>query len=158
MRSFLPGVSIRLLSEDIYEANSLFNKAVADSDDSFVAMNTAFANNGIAIEVVDKVVLDKPIMLQYIGSDEDYSVRNLFTFGKFSEATIIEKFDSVESAKFSNIVNEIAVDEQANIKYFKIENDRENSLHIATLSFLSRKTAHLLPIPSPSMVKWLEII
>lgn len=124
------GVSIKALSEDIYESNSLFNKAVADSDDSFVAMNTAFANNGIAIEVADKVVLDKPIMLQYVGNEEDYSVRNLFTFGKFSEATIIEKFDSVDHARFSNIVNEVAVDAQANIKYFKIENDKENSLHI----------------------------
>lgn len=124
------GVSIKTLSEDMYEVNSLFNKAVADSDDSFVAMNTAFANNGIAIEVADKVILEKPIMLQYVGDETDYSVRNLFKFGKFSEATIIEKFDSVGNAKFSNIVNEVFVDAQANITYFKIENDRENSLHI----------------------------
>ena len=71
------GVTIKALSEDMYEANSLFNKTVTDSDDSFVAMNTAFANNGIAIEVADKVILDKPIMLQYAGNQEDYSVRNL---------------------------------------------------------------------------------
>jgi Fe-S cluster assembly protein SufD len=124
------GVSIKPLSEAIYEDDSLFNSTVDDSDDSFVIMNTAFANNGIVIEVKDKVVLDKPIMLQYVGNQEDYAVRNLFSFGKFAEATIIEKFDSIDTAKFSNIVNEISIDEQANIKYFKIENDRADSLHI----------------------------
>ena len=124
------GLTIKSLSDDIYEATSSFNKAVADSDDSFVALNTAFANNGIVLELANKVVLDKPIMLLYIGSQEDYSVRNLFKFGKFTEATIIEKFDSVNGARFSNIVNEITVNDQANIKYFKIENDKEDSLHI----------------------------
>lgn len=133
------GVTIKSLSDDMYEANSLFNKTVADADDSFVDMNTAFAQHGIAIHVADKVVLDKPIMLHYVGDQEDYSVRNLLNFGKFAEATIIEKVDSVGAAKFSNIVNEVAVADQANIKYFKIENDREDTLHIANTFVTQQK-------------------
>lgn len=128
----IDGVKITTLSDAIYREEIQFNKEAVHSDDSFVAMNTAFAENGISIEVADKTVIDKPIFLQFIGDHEDYNVRNLFTFGKFSEATIIEKFDSANGAKFSNAVNEISVDVQANIQYFKIENDKTDSIHFAS--------------------------
>lgn len=129
--SSVAGVSLKLLTEDIYEASSLFNQAVADSEDSFVAMNTAFAQHGISIHIADQVVLDKPIVLHYVGDQKEYSIRNLFSCGRLSQATFIEKVDSVNDALFTNIVNEIKVEEQADIKYFKIENDQDESLHVA---------------------------
>lgn len=128
----LEGVRVSPLENAIYREEIQFNQAAQGNQDSFVAMNTAFAQYGICVEVEDKVVIDKPIFLQFIGTQEDYNVRNIFTFGQLSEATIIEKFDSNEGAKFSNAVNEMQVDSQANIKYFKIENDRPDSIHFAT--------------------------
>lgn len=134
----IDGVTISPLSDAIYREEIRFNREAADSDDSFVAMNTAFAENGISIEVAPKTSIDKPIFLQFIGNQEDYNVRNLFSFGELSEATIIEKFDSVDKAKFTNVVNEISVASQANIKYFKIENDRADSIHFAN-TFVSQQ-------------------
>ena len=134
----IEGVSISPLQDTLAEEADHFNQTASASDDSFVAMNTAFAQHGLSIKVAAKTVVDKPIFLQFIGNEEDYSVRNLLSFGDLAEATIIEKFDSGSGAKFSNAVNEITVGAQANITYFKLENDTADSIHFAS-TFVSQQ-------------------
>jgi len=134
----IQGVSIAPLEDVLYREELGFNQEASASEDSFVAMNTAFAQHGISIQVAPKTIIDKPIFLLFIGDQEDYNVRNLLSFGDLSQATIIEKFDSASGAKFSNAVNEISVGSQANITYFKIENDTADSIHFAS-TFVSQQ-------------------
>jgi len=115
---------------------SMFGKKAEAKTDPFIAMNTAFSQDGVFIEIGDKVVVDKPIALYFVGdssqSQLSYQIRNMVVAGKFAEATIIEKFDTLgANESFTNVVNEFSVDEGSHIQYFKIENDSEQSYHVS---------------------------
>ncbi len=120
--------------QDVVE--QYFGKKADLESDPFIAMNTAFSMNGVFIEVADKVVVDKPIVLYFIGDSSaaklSYQIRNLMVAGKFAEATVIEKFDTIgDNESFTNVVNEFSVDHNANVRYFKIENDSDQAYHVS---------------------------
>ncbi len=124
------------LKEDPEKVESLFNSEADFKEDAFVALNTAFAQHGLVIEIAARAIIEKPIALYFIGdSSKDklvYNVRNLVRAGKFAEATIIEKFDCFgDDQSLTNVVNEFSVAENAHLKYFKIENDSDNAYHIS---------------------------
>lgn len=115
-----------------------FGKIADFESDAFVALNTAFSQQGIAIQVADKAIISKPIVLYYIGyaqhNEVSFHVRNIISAGKFSEVTFIEKFDTLGAHKsFTTIVNEISIAENAQTQYFKIENDNEQAYHISNV-------------------------
>lgn len=107
--------------------------------DAFIALNTAFSQNGVFINVADNTVVDKPIALYFIGDGSTnqsiYNIRNLMVVGKSAQITLLEKFDTLgEQKSFTNVVNEIFVSENAHAKYFKIENDTDDAYHISNVS------------------------
>lgn len=120
--------------QDVVE--QYFGKKADLEADPFVAMNTAFSMNGVFIEVADKAVVDKPIVLYFIGDSSvaklSYQIRNLVVAGKFAEVTVIEKFDTIgDNESFTNVVNEFSVDHNAHVQYFKIENDSDKAYHVS---------------------------
>lgn len=107
--------------------------------DAFVALNTAFSQNGVFISVDANTVVDKPIALYFIGDGSTnqsiYNIRNLMVVGKSAQVTLLEKFDTLGAEKsFTNVVNEFFVSENSHAKYFKIENDTDNTYHISNVS------------------------
>jgi Fe-S cluster assembly protein SufD len=100
--------------------------------DPFTAWNTASWTNGVFINIPDKTILEKPILIYHINDATAGQViavsRNLFIVGKSSEVTVLEKFDSVGSENhFTNIVTEAVVNENAGLNFYSIQND--NSKH-----------------------------
>lgn len=115
-----------------------FGKIADFESDPFIALNTAFSQQGISIQVAEKAIISKPIVLYYVGdaqhNEVTFHVRNIISAGKFSEVTIIEKFDTIGTHKsFTTIVNEISIAENAQTQYFKIENDSEQAYHISNV-------------------------
>lgn len=120
--------------QDVVE--EYFGKKADLEADPFIAMNTAFSMNGVFIQIADKVRVDKPIALYFIGdcanAQLSYQIRNLVVAGKFTQATIIEKFDNIGAHEsFTNVVNEFSVDDSSHIQYFKIENDTDKAYHVS---------------------------
>ena len=136
------GLTVQSLAEGLKNNSELASKNFATkakfTEDAFVALNTAFSQHGVTIEIADKAVIEKPIVLYFIGDSSkaelSYHIRNIVVAGKFSKATIIEKFDTVgEHKSFTTAVNEINVDESAHLDFFKIENDTEQAYHISNI-------------------------
>ena len=126
-----------LMKDNPDAVQTMFNTKADFTQDSFVAMNTAFSQHGVFIKIADNAVIQKPIVMYFIGDSRQselvYNIRNLIQAGKFSECTIIEKFDTYgEHASFTNVVNEFSIEENAHMQFFKIENDSENANHIST--------------------------
>lgn len=124
------------LKEKQEVVDQYFGKNADLEADPFIAMNTAFSMNGVFIQIADNIVVDKPIVLYFIGDSAkarlSYQIRNLIIGGKFTKATVIEKFDTIgEHESFTNVVNEFSVDDSAHIQYFKIENDSEKAYHVS---------------------------
>ena len=127
------GIRIESLRESLESnpiAQSHFSKYVNNKQDAFTAWNAADWTDGIYIEVGANVVVEKPVIIYHINnSATEISAinRNLIVLGKSSELTVIEKFDSHDGANhFLNIVTEAAVDENAGLNFYSIQNDEGN--------------------------------
>src|SRR5260221_3795548 len=108
-------------------------KLVDFKTDAFAAFNTAFWQDGVFIYVPANTILDKPILVLHVhDASQQYVIsptRLLMVLGERSEASVVEKFDTIGSHPvFSSWVDEIVVGEKATLNYCKIQNDG-GSLH-----------------------------
>lgn len=147
----LTGITLNTFDEaskkDPERIESLFGQQASFENDAFVALNTAFSKEGTFIEVNPNAVIEKPIALYFIGDSTTaqsiYNIRNLMFVGKSAQVTIVEKFDTIGSEKsFTNVVNEFSLDENSNVRYFKIENDSENAYHISNVNVSQERNSH----------------
>jgi Fe-S cluster assembly protein SufD len=118
-----------------------FNKYSDYQDNAFTALNTAFAQNGVFVHVPDNKVVTQPIILRFISDARTLNVasqpRNLIVVGKRSEVQIAEAYRSFgENASFTNAVTEFIIAEEANVHYYKVQNESDKSYHIGTTSVL----------------------
>jgi Fe-S cluster assembly protein SufD len=128
----------KALKDSPEKLEAIFSTKADYESDPFIALNTAFSQDGIFIEIEDNVIVARPIMLHFIGDCQQdellYQIRNIVKAGKFSQCTIIEKFDNIGSTpSFTNAVVEIDVAENAFLKYFKIENDTDKAYHVSNI-------------------------
>ena len=115
-------------------ASEHFAKIAEFKNNAFAAWNTAGWNDGLFVHVPENTELEKPLFLHYIndGSGPDLIElnRNLIVCGKNSKATIIEKFDTLAANfHFINLVNEIVVEQNADLNLYSIQNDRSLKAH-----------------------------
>lgn len=106
-----------------------YNHHVQGSNDPLVAWNTADWQAGMFIRIPDKTVVEKPMVFYHINdvssSEVTVSVRNLMVAGKSSQVTVIEKFGSSGPGNhFTNLVNEVVVEENARLDYYHLQTDR----------------------------------
>jgi Fe-S cluster assembly protein SufD len=81
-------------------------------DHAFVALNTAFFQDGAFISIPERATVDKPILLLFINTASDGVApshpRNLILAQPNSKATIIERYVTMGNAPcFTNPVTEI---------------------------------------------------
>jgi Fe-S cluster assembly protein SufD len=129
--SLLPqGVIICSLAEAFRKYPDLIEKhygQYADSGkDLFLAMNTAFARDGLFVYVPDNVVLERPVqMISIINHNENLLIqnRNLVILGKNSKMTLVMCDDSTNhQASFNNSVTEVFLDDNADFQHYKLQN------------------------------------
>lgn len=105
---------------------------------AFVALNTAFMQDGGVVQISPGVILNKPIHLIFIATEGEVpSVtypRNLIVAGNGSEARIIESYIGLsEGVYFTNAVTEIVAGENSVVEYYKVQDESEHAFHIGTL-------------------------
>jgi len=122
--------------KDTFEGRSeIFNEyygKLADTQQSMVALNTAFAQEGAFVYVKAGAVVDKLIQIIYINNDNSSAimnqVRNLFVVEDRAEVQILERHQSLsDESVFTNVVTETSVGNEAHFKHFKVQNDRETT-------------------------------
>ena len=116
--------------------NKYFDKLVNSEVDPFAAMNAAFWQEGIFINVPENTVVEKPFFILHLNDSSHSQViahtRLLIIVGKESQLTVIEKFDSIGSNPvFHTFSEEFVIKENAQLEYCKIQNDQGNSYQVA---------------------------
>ena len=141
------------------------------ADQAFVALNTAFMQDGVFIEIAKDVVLDKPIHLLYVSTANGYPTvthpRNLVLVGRGSQVNIIEVYvglglpnrdrnsrhesnlefpiSSFESegggVYFTNSVTEVVAGEGAVVDYCKVQQESAQAFHVASLNFQQERSS-----------------
>nr|NQU93882.1 Fe-S cluster assembly protein SufD [Bacteroidota bacterium] len=145
------GVIIGSLSAASERFPELINRHLgkyADNKKSgFVALNNAFATDGVFIYVPDNVQVKVPLqMVNIINHDKDIFIQNhnLVIVGKNSELRLVQCDDSVNQQRsLINTVTEIFIDENASLDHYKLQNKNDASTLINNMFFHLERDAKL---------------
>lgn len=146
LSEFENGVVIGSFAEAARKYPELFKKhygkyATTDKD-GLIALNTAFAQDGLFIHIPKGVVLEKPIQIINILLDEkDLMVqhRNLFILEEGSEAKIVVCDHTLSTNSFlTNSVTEIFAAKNSNLDFVRMQNEHNNSTQISS-TFISQR-------------------
>lgn len=110
-----------------------YGKISSNYINSLISINNAIVKDGVFILIPKNSYLTKPIHILYIstGYTSDHMMlnpRNLIIIGKGSKVKIIESYQSIKDhVVFNNSVSEIYLEKNSEVKYCKIQNDREKT-------------------------------
>jgi len=114
--------------------------------DAFAALNSAFIEDGLYVEVPDGAVVEQPIYAVFVtvpGSTPSMNhPRNLVIAGKNAQVTIVEDYVSLgEGATLSNAVTELIAGENAQVEHYMIVREGEQSYNFSTLRIQQGRAA-----------------
>ena len=115
---------------------------------AFVALNTAFFQDGTFIEVPKGAILQKPLhvlQISYGGGRPTVShPRNLIVVGETGQASIIETFVSLDDdTTFTNTVTEIVAGEGALVDYTKVQQESDAAYHYARVQVQQERSSNV---------------
>ncbi|HCP41635.1 MAG TPA: Fe-S cluster assembly protein SufD [Cryomorphaceae bacterium] len=104
----------------------------APAGETFVDLNTAFADDGAYIRVKANQTVDKPIEILYITTDENGTSfsqnRNLIIVEQNAEVQVLERHQNLGTAEsFTNFVSEVFAAPDARLNYYKVQNDSDKA-------------------------------
>lgn len=105
---------------------------------AFVALNTAFFEDGAFIEIPRGAVLEQPLHILQVSHGGGRATvshpRNLILVGAMGQASVIETFVSVDhDTTFTNAITEIVAGEGALVDYAKVQQESDASFHYARI-------------------------
>ena len=106
-------------------------------NNAFVALNTAFFEDGGFVSISRGAVIEKPVHLMYLSTAPERPTvshpRTLIVAEENSQATIIESYVGLgEDVYFTNAVTEIVLGENAVVDHYKLLRESGPAFHIAT--------------------------
>jgi len=113
---------------------------------AFVALNTAFFEDGTFIEIPKGAVLQKPLHILQVsygaGQPSVSHPRNLILVGDTGQASIIETYFSLEEdVTFTNAVTEIVAGEGALVDYCKLQQESDAAFHYARVQVQQERSS-----------------
>ncbi|MDR1551896.1 MAG: Fe-S cluster assembly protein SufD [Prevotellaceae bacterium] len=112
-----------------------YNKIADNQNEGLVALNTAFAQDGIFVYVPQNAVLDKPLQITNIllgENDTMVQYRNLFIIEQNAQANILICDNTFSDSKFlANCVNETFVGNAAHLETVRLQNEHNHSNHFS---------------------------
>lgn len=111
---------------------SLFNRLHEHT--ILTALNTAFATDGMVIDLSPGTVLKAPVYLLFIASGHGVAIypRNIVIAGEGAQASIIEHYmGTLDVHNFTNAVTQLSIGANAEIKHIKLLQEGPAASHIA---------------------------
>jgi Fe-S cluster assembly protein SufD len=123
-----------------------YNRHAAPGErDGLVALNTAFARDGVFISVPEGVVMDKPLQVVNLmrGTANLMSFqRNLVVVGRGARATLLVCDHTLsDNAFLSNSATEMVVEENASLEYYQVQNQHIEASQINSLFVTQKRDA-----------------
>lgn len=127
------------------EYSEIVSKHVGDSSryikDGIHALNTAFLQQGIFLQVKKGKVVEHPLYIYNITDARSSNIlsqpRTLVHVAENAQVQIVETYATLGSDEsFTNQVMEIVVEQNANVEYYKIQNDTSKTSQVSTTHFM----------------------
>jgi Fe-S cluster assembly protein SufD len=115
----------------------------------FIALNTAYFHDGAFISVEDGLRVTQPVQLLFVASSDKpgatAQTRNLILAGRQSELKVVETYASLTGvAHVTNAVTELVLGPEARVEHCRLQNENQQSFHIATVQAVQAKDSHWL--------------
>jgi len=114
-----------------------FAQGVPANRNGFASLNTALADDGLFIHVPAGLKVKHPVEVIHIASNDKaertmHHLRQMIVLEKGASVTVFETYanQSEQDKTFVNIVNEFVIAENANLEYYKIQNENEQAAQI----------------------------
>ena len=134
-----PGVTVAPLADRLGDklVESNFGQQAPYQQDSFVALNTNFFEDGAFVYVTGEVAA--PVHILYIATKRDTPSaiypRCLVVVEPNSRATVIEDYVGLyEGVNFSNAVTEVVLKDHAQLQHVRVQREEKNAFHIGHCS------------------------
>lgn len=135
------GVTVMPLMDAILQNEDIrgrLGKSFDLQDYPFAALNTAYLEEGVFINIQENISPDKPLaIINHTHACHDnllFNLRNVVVLEKNSRATIVEAYiysGAEKSRYFANVVNEIYIGRGAELQHYKLQNDAYKAVHIS---------------------------
>lgn len=136
------GVLISSLGDAIKQYPDLVEQHLAKyaryDENAFVALSTAFLNDGVFMYVPARTVVEKPIHLMMLSGGSEKGIlshpRNLIIAGESSQVAFIETYGGlVDTPYWTNTVTEIVLAKNAVVEHDRLQMESDHAFHIGTL-------------------------
>jgi Fe-S cluster assembly protein SufD len=116
---------------------------------AFVALNTAFMQDGACVYVPRGIVVDVPIHLVFISLPQGKAMvshpRNLLMLEDNTQARVIESYIGLgEDVYLTNAVTELILGQNAIVEHCKLERESQGAFHVATLQIQQARSSNCL--------------
>lgn len=112
--------------------------------DSMEALNSAFAQNGIVIEVPKEFYLSKPLQVLYVQSSEKAAYpKTLVKVGSRAKLSLIETYVGGEQKSLTSAVTEIVVEPSAKLEYTRVQSEGLQATHVGCTRIFVKQHAHV---------------
>jgi Fe-S cluster assembly protein SufD len=132
------GSLARALAEEPEAVEQHLARHAAFEQQAFVALNTAFLEDGGFVRVPKGTVVERPIHLVFAAAAGAQPAivhpRNLIVVGRESQLTVIESYIGLgDQVYFTNAVTEIVGGENSVVDHYKLQMEQNQAFHVATL-------------------------
>jgi Fe-S cluster assembly protein SufD len=148
-----PGMRVQSLAELLRQNDDLIApwlaRYAAFDDRSFVALNTAFMEDGAVVFVPTGCRLEEPIHLVFVATGAGQPVvlhpRNLIVCGEGSEVKIVESYAGAGKGVYlANPVTEIAAAAESVIDHYRLQREGDAAFHVGAISAHLERATHLV--------------
>jgi len=125
-----------LIDDSAGDGDALVNDIVLNGgenpDEALVALNGAMVSDGAVIDVAPGAQITQPIQLLYAGNPTGLvNVRHIVQMGAGSRASLVEVAQDADAQGWLNVVNQIALADDARLDHLRIMDDGEQASHIS---------------------------
>jgi Fe-S cluster assembly protein SufD len=137
----------RVLSERPELAEPMLSRTADVSDRAFVALNTAFQQDGALVSIPSGATLEDPIHLVFVSTEAANECVDhpliLIQIGEGACATVVAHHVSIGKAVYTkNVVSHIELADGAHLQHVGLELESASAFHLATLNARIGRDAH----------------
>ena len=141
-------ISINTIDETYKNNPELIEKIISTNKNPFHNINSAMMNTGLTINVHNDEIINEPIHIINFTSDIDEPIMNhplfIMNIGDGSKVSIIEHYyGSTNIEYWVNTVTKIRLHKNSLLNHIRLQEDGNNSYHVADTEYILEKDAEL---------------
>ena len=157
----LDGVTVTALGDVLASAPERVGRLFADSDDTALALNSAFMQGGVVVDVAKNVALARPLEIVHLtaaGAPAAVFIRDMVTIGANASVRVIDTHRGPDGLAYQvNAVTELSIAPGANVEWARLQVEGDAAQHIGTLEVALAADAtlnHLIVNAGAALWRW----